>query len=175
MAHRPDSLVIRNGVENKVTEQKRMFLDVLSKVATVTVACKAVGMNVASVYRWRQEDEQFAEDWDNALTYAFEALESATYLKVAKVLQDDIKRISMPEAKLIEMLLAGAKPEKYRQRGVEIDNSVNTSNLTIDWASVPDAIFQAFRDGKLTVEDVYQQTLLINTQQKTPSSSDEGV
>lgn len=169
MAHRPDSLVIRNSVENKVSEQKRLFLDVLSKVATVTVACKAVGMNVASVYRWRQEDEDFAKDWDNALTYAFEALESAAYLKVAKTLQSDTQRISMPEAKLIEMFLAGAKPEKYRQRGVEIDNS---THLTIDWAQVPELIFEQYQRGELTLEDVYKQTILLNAQQKAPSENE---
>lgn len=169
MAHRPDSLVIRNGVDNRMQEQKRLFIDTLEKVATVTVACKAIGKSVVQIYHWRKEDEQFAKDWDNALVYAFEALESATYLKVAKVLQNDKQRINGAEARLIEIMLAGAKPEKYRQRGVEIDNSVNTANLTIDWSQVPQNIFEAFQAGKLTLEDVYQQTLLLNAQQKTPS------
>src|SRR6267142_6569606 len=149
MAHRPDSLVIRNSVDNRMQEQKRLFLEVLERVATVTVACKAIGKSVVQVYQWRRDDEDFAKDWDNAISYAFEALESATYLKLAKMLKRDWQRVNSAEARLIEVMLAGAKPDKYRQRGIEIDNSVNTANLTIDWYTVPQSIFEAFQAGKL--------------------------
>jgi hypothetical protein len=173
MAHRETSLVIRNSVDNRMREQKRMFIDALEKVATVTVACKAIGKSVVQVYQWRKDDEDFAKDWDNAIAYAFEALESATYLKLAKMLKRDYQRINSAEARLIEVMLASAKPEKYRQRGIEIDNSTNVSNLTIDWATVPQAIFDAFQRNELTLEDVYQQTLLLNAQQKTSVNDTE--
>lgn len=163
MAHRPDSLVIRNSVNKRLTEQKRVFIETLEKVATVTVACKAIGVNVPTVYMWRRDDDQFKEDWDNALAYAFEALESATYLKLAKMLQRDYQRINSAEARLIEVMLAGAKPEKYRQRTVEIDNSQIT-NLTIDWTQVPDNIFDAYKRNELTLEDVYQHTIKLREQ-----------
>lgn len=171
MAHRPDSLVIRNSVDNRMTEQKRLFITTLEKVATVTVACKAVGIVPSTAYLWKKEDTLFSEQWDNALTYAFEALESATYLKLAHVLQTDSKRLSTAEARLIELFLAGAKPEKYRQRAVEIDNS-QTTNLTIDWSQVPDDIFNAFKRNELTLEDVYQHTIKLREQQKTPSDNE---
>lgn len=173
VAHRLDSLVVRTRVDTRTDTEKRIFLNTLKKVATVSVALEITGLSRSVVYDWRKEDAQFKEDWDHALEYVSEALESATYIKLASILQDNSKRIAMPEAKLIEMFLAGAKPDKYRQRGVEIDNSTNTSNLTIDWSQVPQEVFDAYRSGKLTVEDVYQQTLLINAQQKAPSN-DEG-
>lgn len=168
MPHRPDSLVIRNSVDNRMREQKRLFIDVLERVATVTVACKAIGKSVVQVYQWRKDDDDFARDWDNAIVYAFEALESATYLKLAAMLKRDWQRPNSAEARLIEIMLAGAKPDKYRQRGIEIDNSV--TNLTIDWSQVPQDVFDAFHAGKLTLEDVYQQTILL--QQKAPSDVD---
>ncbi len=175
MAPRYDSLILRSRVSDATqAAQKDAFINALKRVGTVSVAAELIGINRKTVYRWRDEDETFKDNWDNALVLAFEGLESATYLKLANGLKNAQQRISMPEAKLIEMFLAGAKPEKYRQRGIEIDNSVNTANLTIDWSQVPDAIFDAYRTGKLTIEDVYQQTILLKEQQKTPSS-DEGV
>lgn len=170
MAHRPDSLVVRSRVDFKTGLQKDVFISALEKLLNVAVACKVVGLNRQTVYAWRKEDKNFAERWENALEVAKGSLESSIYLKLAQVLTDDRKRIAMPEAKLAELLLAGAFPEKYRQRGIEIDNSTNVSNLTIDWSQVPDDIFNAFQAGKLTLEDVYQQTILL--QQKTPSTSE---
>ncbi len=173
MAPNYDSLIIRSRVFDATqATQKATFLTALKRVGTVSVACELIGLNRTTLYRWREDDKEFADDWDHALTLAFEGLESATYLKLANMLKRDYQRISMPEAKLIEMFLAGAKPEKYRQRGIEIDNSSNVNNLTIDWSSVPQEIFDAFTAGKLTLEDVYQQTLLINAQQKAPSEVD---
>lgn len=158
MAHRPDSLVVRSRVADAIYEtQKRAFLNALKKVYTVLVAAEIVGLNPSTLYRWRKNDQQFAEDWDNAIAFGAESMESATYLKLAGVLTDDRKRIAMPEAKLIELFLAGAKPEKYRQRTIEIDNTQN--HITIDWSIVPDPVIESFNRGELTLKDVYEATL----------------
>lgn len=172
MAHRPDSLVVRSRVEFKTGLQKDVFIAALKKLMNVSIACEVTGLKRATVYQWRDHDADFKERWEDAIDVAKGSLESSIYLKLAQVLTDDRKRIAMPEAKLAELLLAGAFPEKYRQRGIEIDNSVNTANLTIDWSTVPQDIFDAFHAGNLTLEDVYQQTLLLNAQQKAPSTSE---
>lgn len=83
------------------------------------------------------------------------------------------QRLSTAEARLIEMFLAGAKPDKYRQRGVEIENNVgNVNNLTIDWSSVPQDVFDLFKRNEITLEDVYQRTLLAQTKEKAPSENE---
>ena len=172
MAHRPDSLVIRGRVEEATTNaRKKAFLACLKRVATVSIACELTGVNRKTVYEWRKEDEQFAEDWDNAIIHAFEGLESATYLKLAKMLQTEHQRIAMPEARLIELFLAGAKPEKYRQRTVEVE--VNQFGFSIDWSSVPDAVVAAFNRGELTLNDVYQATLLQQQQASENEKRDD--
>jgi hypothetical protein len=173
MAHRPDSLVIRNRVELKNDVQKEMFLSILEKVHTVRVAIKISGLSNYLVYGWRNEDAAFRNAWDEAIAYSAEALESAAYLKLVDVYSDKRRKISAPEERLTEFLLSGMKPDKYKQRGIEIDNSTNVSNLTIDWATVPQAIFDAFQRNEITLEDVYQQTLLLNAQQKTSVNDTE--
>jgi hypothetical protein len=165
-------ITIRPRVSYQTQVWKAVFIRVLKKVMNVSVACEIIGVSRANVYTWRKDDTTFAEQWDDAIALAQGSLESSVYLKVAQILQDDRKRLAMPEAKMIELLLAGAMPEKYRQRVIEIDNSTNVSNLTIDWATVPQAIFDAFQRNELTLEDVYQQTLLLNAQQKAPSSNE---
>jgi hypothetical protein len=169
---RPDSLVIRNRDAYQTQVRKDLFIHILSKVYAVAVACKLSGISRAIVYQWRKEDTDFAEQWEDALALAMDSLESGAYLKLADVYSDRRRKLSAPEERLTEFMLMGMKPDKYKQRGIEIDNSTNVANLTIDWASVPQDIFDAFTAGKLTLEDVYQQTLLMNAQQKTPSTSD---
>lgn len=173
MPHRPDSLVIRTRVDFRTSLQQDIFITVLKRVMNVSVACEMTGLKRSTVYTWRENDDTFKERWEDALALAQGSLESSIYLKLADVLTDDRKRIAMPEAKLAELLLAGAFPDKYRQRGIEIDNSTNVNNLTIDWSQVPQDIFDAFHAGKLTLEDVYQQTILLK--EKAPSTDTDGV
>lgn len=170
MAHRKDSLVIRTRVDFRTTLQKATFLRALKQVATVGVACELAGIGRQTAYDWRRDDPDFAKDWDNALTLAFESLESATYLKLAEVLKNPKQRISPAEAKLIELFLAGNNPEKYRQKTIEIDNS--NTQVTIDWSMVPDEIMQDFSNGKLTLQDVYDRTIRIKEQESAKPSAD---
>lgn len=170
MAHRKDSLVIRSRVEDvRQAAQKQAFVNALKRVGTVSVAAEIVGLSHVTMYRWRKDDPEFAEQWDHALTLAFEGLESATYLKLAEVLKDPRKRIAAPEAVLIKMFLAGAKPEKYRERAIEIDNS---QHFTIDWASVPDEVMDQFTAGDLTLQDVYERTIQFTQRERSSPSTD---
>lgn len=170
MAHRSDSLVIRSRVEDVRREaQKQAFVNALKRVGTVGVAAEIVGLNPQTFYRWRKDDPEFAEAWENAVNLAFESLESATYLKIAEVLKDPYKRISASEAVLIKMFLAGAKPEKYRERAIEIDQS---QHFTIDWSSVPDEVMDQFTAGDLTLQDVYERTIQFTQRERSSPSTD---
>lgn len=170
MAHRPDSLVIRTRVDTRTTAQKDIFITALSKLLNVSVACSVTGLTRSRVYGWRNEDPEFAERWDDAIALAEGSLESATYLKLAEMLQDARKRISPAEARLIEMYLAGAFPEKYRQRTIEIDNT--QLSITIDWASIPQEILERFNAGQLTLQDVYDWSLQYKKQESPDPSPD---
>lgn len=54
----------RNKLGNAAT--RAAFLDALIGGETVFDAAKSAGTSPTSVYRWRKNDLDFAEDWDNA-------------------------------------------------------------------------------------------------------------
>ncbi len=51
--------------KNKIQDQ---FLEELTKVPIVQVACEKTGLSRNSVYRWRKEDKTFEKKMDEALT-----------------------------------------------------------------------------------------------------------
>lgn len=166
------SLVIRNRDNFRIDIQKKIFITALKKLLNVSVAVEVTGLKRSVVYEWRKDDADFAEQWDDAIALAQGALESATYLKIAQILQDDRKRLGMPEAKMIELLLGGAFPDKYKQRSIEIDNSTNNFTNTIDWSIIPDDVFNAFNAGQLTLKDVYDWSLQSKEQERSATGED---
>lgn len=168
------SLIIRSRIEAATQEtQKRIFLNILEKVHAVRVAAKLADIHHGTLYRWRKEDAQFAEDWDHAIAYSSEALESGAYLKLAKELTSE-KALSMPAARLTEFFLAGMMPDKYKQRG--INNEVNITNqqlnISIDWASVPDDMLAKYNEKELTLQDIYDWQIQSKERQGSDTSAD---
>jgi ACT domain-containing protein len=51
----------------KRNRDKQLLLEQLQKIPIIMVACEKVGVARSTVYRWRDEDEQFAKDLEEAL------------------------------------------------------------------------------------------------------------
>jgi hypothetical protein len=51
----------------KKNKKREEFLEQLRKVPIVLVACEKAGLSRNTVYRWRNEDANFAKDMDEAL------------------------------------------------------------------------------------------------------------
>ena len=51
----------------KTEKNKEALLENLRKTPIVQVACEKTGIGRATYYRWRKEDEKFAEESDEAL------------------------------------------------------------------------------------------------------------
>lgn len=69
------------GISGRLTPQitearKRAFLAALSQSGIVSTSCEIAGLNLSTVYRYRQEEPAFADEWANALTRAAGLLES---------------------------------------------------------------------------------------------------
>lgn len=62
-----------------VTDKKKKFIDALTTLGTVYNAAPAAGISRQTVYRWRDEDLAFAEQWNEALENAVDGVESALY------------------------------------------------------------------------------------------------
>lgn len=51
----------------KKNKKKDEFLDQLRKIPIILVACEKSALSRQSIYRWRSEDEVFAEEMDKAM------------------------------------------------------------------------------------------------------------
>jgi hypothetical protein len=51
----------------KKNKKKNEFLDQLRKVPIVQVACEKIGLSRTSIYRWREEDEEFRKEMEKAI------------------------------------------------------------------------------------------------------------
>ena len=64
---------------DKRDRQKKKFIETLAEQGTVLHAAKAAGVSRWTAYRWRQEDLEFADQWDEALENAVDVVESVVY------------------------------------------------------------------------------------------------
>jgi transposase-like protein len=61
--------------------KKKRFIETLAAQGTVSHAAQAAGVSRNTVYRWRDEDREFAASWDVAHETAVDAVESSLYQK----------------------------------------------------------------------------------------------
>lgn len=54
-------------MSRNIVADKKALLDYLHKTPIVEVACKQTGVGRSTYYRWRKDDEEFAEAADNAI------------------------------------------------------------------------------------------------------------
>lgn len=84
---------------------RKKFLDALEKGYSVSRACREADIDVRTAKKWRSDDQDFADDWD-------EALESGT-----DALEDKARDRAMKDSdSLMVTLLKARRPEKYRER-----------------------------------------------------------
>lgn len=69
------------AVCDKRDSQKKKFVETLAEQGTVLHAAKAAGVSRWTAYRWRQEDLEFADQWDEAIETAVDAVENSLYQK----------------------------------------------------------------------------------------------
>jgi hypothetical protein len=91
---------------SKVTpEKKAKFLSVLAEGGSVTQAARAIGVARKNVYEWRNKDEQFKADWDDAVEQGTDCLED-----------EAVKRAKDHSDTLLIFLLKARRKERYAER-----------------------------------------------------------
>jgi hypothetical protein len=93
--------------------QKKRFIETLKAQGTVYHAAQAAGISRWTAYRWRQDDAEFADRWDDSIEDAVDAVESVLY---QKALAGDV--VSM-------IFYLKAHRPKYRDRLAVDLNAVN--------------------------------------------------
>lgn len=66
----------RRSNASRTPTKNKAFFDALSSGSTVGAACEKAGYTRSNVYRWREEDSQFAAAWDDADEAAVERMEA---------------------------------------------------------------------------------------------------
>jgi hypothetical protein len=107
----------------RTTENTAAFLDALAATASVRAACEFARIDRASVYRWRDEDSGFAEEWDAALDRGTDALEDEAVRRASEGCEKPVYRGNelLYTAReysdaLLALVLKARRPEKYRER-----------------------------------------------------------
>lgn len=86
------------------------FLKALADTGVVRAACEAAEVDRATVYKYRDHNEGFRKQWDEALEASTDALEAVARMR-ATTISDT----------LLIFLLKANRPDKYREtRNVEI-------------------------------------------------------
>mgnify|MGYP001576392345 CR=1 FL=1 len=130
--------------KNKV---KNTFLEQLRKIPIVTVACEKVGVSRNSVYRWKNEDEEFSKEMDKALADGEALVNDMSESQLLSMIQDR----SWPA---ISFWLRHRNP-KFRER-IEVDAKINniTEKLTPEQESI---VREALRLATLSNPNVNSQ------------------
>src|SRR5579864_8633726 len=88
---------------------KDRFLEELREIPIVSVVCKRVAISKASIYRWINEDKDFREKFDEALSLGRESITDLAEGQLISL----IKRSSLPA---IKMWLESNENRYYRPK-----------------------------------------------------------
>src|SRR4051812_9089120 len=100
----------------------KTFIEKLSRGLTIGSAARAAGISRQTAYVWREEDPQFAADWDAAIEDGTDAAEDAAFTRGVgferRVVKRDGSEASVDEYSdsLLTLILKGRRPEKFGNR-----------------------------------------------------------
>lgn len=86
-------------------EKKEKFLANLTEGWSVTNAADGIGVSRQALYKLRQEDENFADEWDSAIEEGTDRLED-----------EAIRRAMGNSDTLMIFMLKARRPQKYKDR-----------------------------------------------------------
>lgn len=144
--------------KNKV---KNAFLEQLRKIPIVTVACEKVGVSRNSVYRWKNEDEEFSKEMETALADGEALVNDMSESQLLSLIQE--KNWSA-----ISFWLRHRNP-KFRER-IEVNANIKTiEKLTPDQESI---VREALRLAALSDSDINSQNTNESDTNGSESSSE---
>lgn len=107
-------------------EGKQAFLDALAKTGIIGSACRAAGVSRSAVYVWRQNDEQFADAYTEALADAHDTIEAEAHRRAVEGVTRQRALGSGENMQIIEelvysdslilALLKAKKPDEFAER-----------------------------------------------------------
>jgi hypothetical protein len=102
---------------------RETFLEVLRQSCNVSEAARAAGIGRRTAYDWRDADEAFAADWDDAEQEAADKLEREAWRRAVEGVDKPVTHQGIITAtykeysdRMLEILLKGHRPEKFTDR-----------------------------------------------------------
>lgn len=107
----------------RTPKTRAAFLEALKDTCNITKACELSKLGRTSAYEWRDDDPEFAADWQKALDIAADLLEDEAVRRAKEgtskpVFQGGqlVGHVQEYSDTLMIFLLKGAKPKKYVER-----------------------------------------------------------
>lgn len=108
---------------SRTLEVRDKFLDGLRSTASVTKAALLANSSRQHFYAWRNDDEEFAKEWQEALEMGVEALEDECRRRAFEGIDEPVfyQGVQCAVVKkysdtLAMFMLKAHRPEKYRER-----------------------------------------------------------
>lgn len=105
----------------RVRKKKDLFLEALARVGTVTHAAEAAGVSRSQLYRWREQDRAFAEDWEVALERSADVLEDEACRRALLGVETPVFHrgkvagtVQKYSDNLLMFLLKARRPQRFR-------------------------------------------------------------
>lgn len=112
-----------NPRTNRTPKTRAEFLEALKVTCNITKACELSGLARTSAYEWREDDAEFAADWQKALEVASDLLEEEAIRRAKDGTNKPVYQggqlvghVQEYSDTLMIFLLKGAKPKKYMDR-----------------------------------------------------------
>jgi len=150
-------------------KKRKAFLEVLSRTGKVVEAARAVGYrDSAFLRRVRNNDEDFAREWDNALEAAADRLEDEALRRAVEGIYKPVYykgsvvgyEIGYSD-QLLMFLLKGARPKKFADRKHiegEINGKIGVALLPMtapsveSWEQQAAGVHQNQDDNRITID-----------------------
>lgn len=119
----------------------------MRKAPHVTAACLAANCSTKTIYEERETDKLFQALWDESITYATDRLEGTAWTRAVDGIEKGVygrdgQVIAMEKVysdKLLETLLKGNLPQKYRENNAP-QVTVNVLNWSNGGAELPQPV-----------------------------------
>jgi hypothetical protein len=118
---------------------KRVMLKELAQGKSPTSAAEAAGIGRATAYKWRSEDPEFAQAWNDAVMEGIDRLEDEAYRRavngVLKPVYQGGKKVGhirQYSDGLMALLLRGRRPEVYARPEERSIPHVNKAVMSVE-------------------------------------------
>lgn len=145
----------------KLTPWKQRFILSMRQMPHITAACVAANCSSSTAYEAKERDELFRKLWDESLTYATDRLEGAAWTRAVDGVEkgiygrdgEVIATEKVYSDKLLETLLKGNLPQKYRENSAP-QVTVNVLNWSNGGAELPQPVEDKGPLHELSEDDV---------------------